>query len=110
MSRRAINAFLVAAYLSALLNASALVLLLISSERFSSPQIHQTFMGSVAWFFIGVLLSGAAVVFFHFHRLLYGDQGRDDAVTTITPVSSAMSLLMLVLGIWESIPLTRITG
>src|SRR3981081_3997859 len=63
--------------LSAALNAVALVALLASSDVLSgkSPHVHQAFVGSIGWFGIGVLFSGAAVIFYHFTRHYYGEGG-----------------------------------
>ena len=70
------------AYLSAALNAVALVVLLASSDVVSgkSPHVHQVFASSIGWFGIGVLFSGAAVIFYHFSRHYYGEGGEGDLV------------------------------
>ena len=69
-----------AVYLSAALNAVALVVLLASSDVVSgkSPRVHQAFAGSIGLFGIGVLFSGAAVIFYHFTRHYYGEGGEGD--------------------------------
>lgn len=92
-----------AVYLSAALNAVALVVLLASSDVLSgkSPHVHQVFAGSI-WFGIGVLFSGAAVIFYHFGRHYYGEGGEGDLVRVATPVASIMSFLLFILGMWES--------
>jgi hypothetical protein len=76
-------------YLSAALNAVALVALLASSDVLSgkSPHVHQAFVGSIGWFGIGVLFSGAAVIFYHFTRHYYGEGGGGDLVRVATPVA-----------------------
>jgi multisubunit Na+/H+ antiporter MnhB subunit len=85
-------------YLSAALNAVALVALLASSDVLSgkSPHVHQAFVGSIGWFGIGVLFSGAAVIFYHFTRHYYGEGGGGDLVRVATPVASIMSFLLLI--------------
>jgi hypothetical protein len=99
-------------YLSAALNAVALVALLASSDVLSgkSPHVHQAFVGSIGWFGIGVLFSGAAVIFYHFTRHYYGEGGGGDLVRVATPVASIMSFLLFILGMWESAPLIRNVG
>lgn len=101
-----------AMYLSAALNAVALVALLASSDVLSgkSPHVHQAFVGSIGWFGIGVLFSGAAVIFYHFTRHYYGEGGGGDLVRVATPVASIMSFLLFILGMWESAPLIRNVG
>ena len=101
-----------AVYLSAALNAAALVVLLASSDVVSgkSPHVHQAFVGSIGWFGIGVLFSGAAVIFYHFTRHYYGEGGEGDPVRVATPVASIMSFLLFILGMWESAPLIRNVG
>src|SRR6266566_6354812 len=101
-----------AVYLSAALNAVALVALLASSDLLSgkSPHVHQAFVGSIGWFGIGVLFSGAAVIFYHFTRHYYGEGGEGDLVRVATPVASIMSLPLvysLNVGICSSDPKRR---
>src|SRR5258707_15139952 len=80
MPRTAVFGQIGAMYLSAALNAVALVALLASSDVLSgkSPHVHQAFVGSIGWFGIGVLFSGAAVIFYHFTRHYYGEGGGGD--------------------------------
>jgi hypothetical protein len=96
-----------AVYLSAALNAVALVALLASSDVLSGKSPH---VGSIGWFGIGVLLSGAAIIFYHFTRHYYGEGGEGDLVRVATPVASIMSFLLFILGMWESAPLIRNVG
>jgi len=101
-----------AMYLSAVLNAVAVVALLASSDAMSdkSAPIHQAFIGSIGWFGIGALFSGATVVLYHVTRHYCGEGREGDLVRTATPVASIMSFLLFVLGIWESAPLIRNVG
>ena len=101
-----------AVYLSAALNAVALVVLLASSDVVSgkSPHVHQAFAGSIGWFGIGVLFSGAAVIFYHFSRHYYGEGGEGDLVRVATPVLQSCLSSCFILGMWESAPLIRNVG
>jgi hypothetical protein len=85
-----------AAYLSAALNAVALVVLLASSDVVSgkSPHVHQVFASSIGWFGIGVLFSGAAVIFYHFSRHYYGEGGEGDLGRVLINGVSAIRWLM----------------
>ena len=104
-----VYARIAAVYVFAVLNAVALIALLASSDAISgeSSDVHHAYIGSVGWFGIGVLFSGAAVAFFHLARHYYGERSEDDLVRSVTTVAPIMSFLMFVLGIWESAPLIQ---
>src|SRR5262249_46653982 len=96
-------------YLAGVLNAVAVAALLVSSDAVSS-RFHQAFIGSIGWFGIGVLFSGATIILYHFTRYYFGEGREGDLVRTATPVASAMSFLLLILGIWECAPVIRSLG
>ena len=99
-------------YLAAILNAVAVGMLLVSSDALSNKisSVHQAFVGSIGWFAIGLLFSGATIIL-HLAAGRYRGAGREsDLVRTAAPVASIMSLFLFILGVWESAPLIRHLG